>query len=91
MRPQIIIKCPELLGSHGSVLSYIINDYRLNHYSMFGTGRDNQRRHVLQYVNCNGCREITVLLHHTERSIIVETAKQRCKQQEVAQKSNEEY
>lgn len=75
MKPQIIIRCPELLDSHGAVLNYIINDYRLNHYSIFNTGRENHRRHILQHADCFGYTEITVLLHHTENSIIVEQAK----------------
>lgn len=84
MKPQIIIRCPELLGSHGAVLSYIINDYRLNHYSIFNTGRENHRRHILKHVDCYGCSDITVLLHHTERSIIVEQAKNATKTTETA-------
>ena len=73
--PKVIIKCSELLSQHGSVLSYIITQYISEHYSQFTGGRDNHRRYILHEQTPYENMEITVLLHHTQQSVIVEKAK----------------
>jgi hypothetical protein len=76
MKANVIIRCPELLETHGALISKIITEYMKNHYSLINTGKEWSRIHILQGSTCFGCYEKTLLIHHTEQSIIVQEAKQ---------------